>query len=222
MIVQEKHIKKLCQHPLFLDCSSNALLEVLRENKAETMLYRVGDIIMSPSTEQKMIGMILSGKAAVTTPDAAGNSLLRNLAAGDLFGVANLFVQQPYVSVIRATSPCEVLCVPETAIRALIERDSAFCYRYLSFLSGRVCYLNQKIAYLTAGTPERRLALYLVSLRQRTVELPLSISALSEILDVGRASLYRAFDKLTEDGFIQKEGRTFILLDPDRMLTYYR
>jgi DNA-binding IclR family transcriptional regulator len=66
------------------------------------------------------------------------------------------------------------------------------------------------------------LALYLNSLGTSTVKLDVSISALSELLDVGRASLYRAFDKLTEDGFLRKDGRSFTLLDPNGMLKAYQ
>ena len=107
-------------------------------------------------------------------------------------------------------------------IRKLLEEDRAFLYQYLGFLSGRIRYLNRKIGFLSAGSAERKLALYLASLGKETVRLDASISALSELLDVGRASLYRAFDKLTEDGFIRKEGRNFTLLDAEGMLNAYR
>ena len=112
--------------------------------------------------------------------------------------------------------------MPERAIKQLLEEDHAFLYQYLGFLSGRIRYLNRKIGYLTAGSAERRLALYLASLGEKTVRLAESISALSELLDVGRASLYRAFDKLTDDGFIAKDGRTIHLLDTDGMLAAYQ
>ena len=95
-------------------------------------------------------------------------------------------------------------------------------YQYLEFLSGRIRYLNLKIGYLTAGGAERRLALYLYSIGKREFRLTDSISALSELLDVGRASLYRAFERLREDGFLQKDGRNFILLNPEAMLNAYK
>ena len=82
--------------------------------------------------------------------------------------------------------------------------------------------MNLKIGYLTAGSAERRLALYLYSLGKREFRLTDSISALSELLDIGRASLYRAFDRLREDGFLQKDGRNLCLLDPDAMLDAYK
>ena len=83
-------------------------------------------------------------------------------------------------------------------------------------------HLNRKIRYLTAGSAERRLALYLSSFESETVELDASISSLSELLDIGRASLYRAFDTLIADGYIQKDGRTIHILDPDAMIQDYQ
>lgn len=218
----EKYTKKLCSHPLFAGCNVEALSRILREYDASVKTVNTDEEILSPATTSRSVGMLLSGKAAVTTPDPSKVVLLRYLNEGDLFGIANLFTMQPYVSVIRAVGTCKLLCIPELAIRALLETDHTFMYAYLSFLSGRICFLNKKIGYLTAGSAERRLALYLLSLGQSPVTLPLSISALAEVLDVGRASLYRAFEHLTEDGFLKKEGRVFHLSDTEKMLNKYQ
>lgn len=217
----KKSITMLCRHPIFYGMDEEMLAEILKQNHACIKSCKAGEIILSPQAEQKKVGMVLFGKAIVSTPDKTKNVLLRYLNAGDLFGIANLFTKEPYVSLIRASGSCKVLSIPESAIRYLIENDKAFLYRYLEFLSGRICFLNQKIGYLTAGSTERRLALYFISLGENPVKLPLSISSLSEILDVGRASLYRAFDRLTSDGFLIKEGRVFHLSDPEAMLRSY-
>ena len=89
-------------------------------------------------------------------------------------------------------------------------------------MSGRICYLNHKIRYLTAGSAERRLALYLASFEKDIIELDASLSSLSELLDIGRASLYRAFDTLIADGYIEKNGRTIRLIAPDAMIKDYQ
>ena len=88
-----------------------------------------------------------------------------------------------------------------------------FLYHYLDFLSGRIRFLNRKIGYLTAGSAERRLALYLASFQKQELVLKDSISSLSELLDIGRASLYRAFDALEEQGLIRREGRSILVPD---------
>lgn len=221
MNYSEKNIDMLLRHPLFNGMDRKHLTDVLSAAECYVKSIPSGEEILSPRNEQKTIGMILSGKAIVTTPDLEKTVLLRYLNSGDLFGIANLFTKEPYVSVIRASSTCKVFYLPEVAIRALLESDHTFLYRYLEFLSGRICYLNRKIGYLTAGGAERRLALYLASLGTNPITLPISISSLSELLDIGRASLYRAFDRLTEDGFLRKDGRVFYLSDPEAMLRAY-
>jgi DNA-binding FadR family transcriptional regulator len=47
------------------------------------------------------------------------------------------------------------------------------------------------------------------------------MSALSEMLDVGRASLYRALAKLEGDSLILRDGKTITVLDRDAMLSKY-
>ena len=221
-MINNKSVLTLCKHPIFSDCDIEALNRILRNHSAEEITFEADEVIFSPQKEMNAIGLLLSGKAIVKTPDPTKNVLLRYLNAGDLFGIANLFTGQPYVSQIRAVSACRVLLIPASAIKALLEHDHHFMYRYISFLSGRICYLNQKIGYLTAGGAERRLAQYLCSLGENPVTLPISVSALSEVLDIGRASLYRAFDRLTEDGFVQKEGKVIHLHNADEMLCFYK
>ena len=47
------------------------------------------------------------------------------------------------------------------------------------------------------------------------------MGALALMLDIGRASLYRAVDTLVSDGFIVKDGKSFILSDREKMLKNY-
>ena len=221
-MISEKDWKKIVQNPLFAGVDHAAARKRFEASGCQTVTFADGEVILSPHSSEKAAGILLSGRAVVTTPDPSKTTLLRYLGVGEPFGIANLFCNAPYISMIRAQGDCRVFLMPERAIKQLLEEDHAFLYQYLGFLSGRIRYLNRKIGYLTAGSAERRLALYLASLGEKTVRLAESISALSELLDVGRASLYRAFDKLTDDGFIAKDGRTIHLLDTDGMLAAYQ
>lgn len=221
-MISEKDLQKILKNPLFDGTDRKKTETIFEEHDCRLCTYADGETILSPKTVQKAAGLILSGRATVTTPDASHQTLLRFLDQNTPFGIANLFTDEPFISVIRAHGTCRVFMMSEDAIRHLLEEDHAFLYRYLGFLSGRIRFLNRKIGYLTAGSAERRLALYLVSLGKDSVRLDASISSLSELLDVGRASLYRAFDKLTEDGFLHKDGRNLTLLDADGMLRAYQ
>ena len=222
MNFSEKDFQKAVGTQLFHGIDLPLAKRVLQEHGCGAKEFEAGEIIFSPEYKEKMAGILLSGKAVVNTPDPSKKMLLRFLGAGEPFGIAGLFSDAPYVSVIRAHEHCRVFLLKESAVRELLESDTAFLYQYLEFLSGRIRYLNRKIGYLTAGCAERRLALYLYSLGKKEFRLTDSISALSDLLNLGRASLYRAFERLTEDGFLQKNGREFILHDPEAMLNAYQ
>ena len=222
MEISKQEIEQIFKCPLLLGIDRDNALRIFDGGGCRIQAFVDQEIILSPETHKPQVGLLLSGKAVITTPDPGKNTLLRFLGAGDPFGIANLFTNQPFISVIRAHGSCKALFIPETAVRALLESDSVFLYHYLGFLSDRIRFLNKKIGYLTAGSAERRLALYLYAHKTRDLSLSVSLTSLSELLDIGRASLYRAFDKLTEDGFIQKEGRRILLLDPEAMLQAYQ
>ena len=159
MNLSKKEAEKIFRSPIFAGVDIARSLELFERGCCRAVDFEDGEVILSQSEESHKAGMILSGEATATTTDDAKNALLRFFQAGDLFGIANLFTNEDYVSSIRAKKRCRVFFFTEDAIRELLETDKTFLYNYLAFLSGRICYLNRKIRYLTAGTAERRLAL---------------------------------------------------------------
>lgn len=222
MLLTRKESEKIFNSPIFCGVHIANATEVFEKHGCHAVDFEDGDTILSQKESSCTAGIFLAGEAVATTADDSKNALLRFFEAGDFFGIANLFTDETYVSSIRAKKKCRVFFFTEEALRELLESDKTFLYNYLKFLSSRICYLNRKIRYLTAGSAERRLALYLSSFQKDTVELDASLSSLSELLDIGRASLYRAFDTLIADGYIKKNGRTIQLLAPDAMIRDYQ
>lgn len=222
MEISKQESKRIFECPLFAGVDCDHAMRIFDTHDCSIRFFGDNEEILSPKTPQKYVCILLLGKATVTTPDPGKSTLLRYLSICEPFGVANLFSNSPFISVVSAKGSCKVLFLTEAAIKALLESDASFLYNYLGFLSNRVRYLNQKIGYLTAGSAERRLALYLCSHGKPVLDLPNSLTSLSELLDIGRASLYRAFDKLTEDGYIQKDGRSIRLLNSEALLQAYQ
>ena len=92
---------------------------------------------------------------------------------------------------------------------------------YLQFLAERVQFLNAKIRSFTAGSTERRLALWLAEHAQNGAIRTPSLSMLAETLDIGRASLYRALDKMELEGLITRNGREIKVPCTDTLLQKY-
>ena len=221
-MICEKDWKRILKNPLLSGCDRDLLCRVAAEGGCSVCEFLDGEEIMSPSSNLRAAGLLLDGKAAITTADPTRQRLLRYLGQAELFGIVNLFGKEPFVSRVVAEGKCRVFFLTEEVARQLLEQDRAFLYAYLDFLSGRIRYLNRKIGYLTAGGSERRLALYLASFENDDIILTESISDLSDLLDLGRASLYRAFDRLAADGFLQKNGRSIRLINREAMLRAYQ
>lgn len=221
-VSRERFTEILMKNPIFCRSSSPLLNTAFLDEDIRLVEYRRGEIIYCPNDSEKKIIIIASGAAEVYSADDSRNVMLRTLSENDITGVANLFSSDSFVSRIISSDVTQTLEIFSEKIKKLLETDKNVMYGYLDFLSGRISYLNKKIIYLTAGSAERRLANYLASFGgQRDIALPSSLSAIAEMLNIGRASLYRAFDSLEIDGYIKRDGKRIIILEYEKMLERY-
>ncbi len=217
----DKEFEIVANSKLFVGCDLNRLHRVL-DAGCKTECFASSQTICEPYSLLKSIGIILGGSALVLSSDSERHVLLRRLMPGDIFGVSSVFSKDcSFVSKIIAKNNCSVAFIPDTVMSELLENDSTVMYNYINFLSDRIRFLNKKIRFFTSGSAERRLALYLDSFKSDKIKLEESMSALADMLDIGRASLYRAFDRLAEDGFIIRQKDVITLTDPPKMVHYY-
>jgi CRP-like cAMP-binding protein len=207
---------------LFVGVKAEMLRTALTKGAFVPTEYDAGDVIFSPTEREKRMIIFLDGKAEVYSADEHRDVLLRTIGKGGIIGVANLFSEENFVSRVIAAKKCATIEISAVKYGKLLENDSRAMYNYVAFLSNRVCYLNKKIVCLTAGSAERRLAYFLDNeLSEGCDEICMQMNALCEMLNLGRASLYRAADKLCEDGFISREGKTIKVMDRKGMMEKY-
>ncbi len=150
---------------------------------------------------------------AVGKADIFKKSLyLKTVTAPSVFGLATLFDKNDgYISTLKAKSETTILLFSEAFVEKLIEESPEFSKRLILLLGEKIRYLNRRIDFYTSPTAEGKLYEYLhTSAKEGYVEV--SMSKLSEILDIGRASLYRALSSLEEKGEIKKQGKKIFLL----------
>lgn len=206
---------KIKGHTLFNATEENKIKSLVKSKDTEIKSFKPGEEIFSPKNKERKLGLILSGEASVYSTDTNHPVLLRSLMTGDAFGISNLFNEKDeFASTIIAKKQASVILFSQPTIKHMLDNSAEFRTAYIKFLSERICFLNKKISCFTAGTPERRLAVFLCSKSdEQRFSLTLNANSLSDMLNVGRASLYRAFDKLITDGFIKKEAKTITVLD---------
>ena len=207
------------------------LLQGLSEEERRTLWagaplpvrFEKGESIYSCHAFRRALGVMLQGEAQVWRAGEDGRRVVMNrLPAGRVFGAAALFGEcEAYVTEISALRRCAVLFVSQQQASDWMRGHYAIAENYIRFLSGRIRFLNQKIAEFTDGQTEDRLVRYFLDHRSGDgrVILPGSLTELAQTLNIGRSSLYRSLDALTASGAVRREGRRIFVDDPARLRT---
>lgn len=208
---------------LFKDADDENISKYISDERYSIRDFSAGEEIISHDLTNVPVGFILEGTATITSADGGKKVLLKTIGVGAVFGISTLYAaESPFPTNIKAKNSCKVLFIESSAVRELIENDKGAMIGFMRFLSDKVVYLNKKINSFTAGSAERRLSLFLAENETDGVySSSVSISSLADMLDIGRASLYRAFDKLETEGFIEKHEKIIVIKNKKEMLDKY-
>lgn len=200
---------------LFRGLSAEAVERYLAE--CRTVRYSSRDVIHSVSHKAHGIGVVLGGRARIVS--GGGDTLLRTLKRGDVFGAASVFsMEYGNRTEVIAGEGCTVLLIPKETVLRIIFEDPDAAARYIAFLSDRIDFLNSRISALAAGDAVAKVAGYILSLEADADGHTVfgdSLTNVASRLNMGRASLYRTIDRFVSDGYITKSGSELAILDRD-------
>ena len=144
-------------------------------------------------------------------------TVINRFAEGDVFGMATLFYEKDeYPSDITAESDLRLAVLKKETVEKIFADNPDFAKAYVTLLSEKIHFLNKKLAAFSEGDIAEKLLHWILVAAdgKKEFEIPCSLSKLSAMLNVGRASLYRAFDTLSERGEIVKDGKKIVILKP--------
>ena len=145
--------------------------------------------------------------------------VMSRLLQGDVFGAVSLYASsERYVTAIRAVTPVTALIIPKRIMDKLIRTYPEIAVNYLTYLSERIYFLNRRIDSFTGGSAVQRLAGYFLMSEADTSGVP--AAHLASALDIGRASLYRAFEELEQAGAIRRDGKLITVLSREKLQQY--
>ncbi len=203
----------LKEHPLFSIVDEVFLEQFIQHKDCKFVFYQGGDTICSEEAFHKAIGVIIKGTANVYRLGHGSPVLLNTLTAGKTFGAASLFSEEERsVTRITAKGRCYVFYMPDYLFELLLRDNRDLSMAYIRFLSGKIRFLNKRIAELSAPAVEQKLAKYLSECGER---LTPNMAELASTLGIGRASLYRCLDAFIRRGLIRKNDHDIVILDPD-------
>ena len=167
-----------------------------------------GEVLYTAHRFQRSLGFVLSGRVRVTR----GDLLVDVLEPGMWFGAAALFNQrEDYPTTLTAMADCQVLFLSQETVAELMERWPRAGVNYVHYLSGRICFLSDRLNSLAAGSAEEKVEQFLRRSADADGVVCVPATAVPRALGLGRASVYRAFETLEERGVLTRQQKKFVL-----------
>lgn len=204
---------------VFCGASERVLKEALLDDECIKKSYLKGGCVFSPDEYFKALGILTGGSVQVSKETEDGHRLaISRLGRGDVFGAAAIFNDfDSFATTLTALQNTTVIFFSESLIKRMMTEDFTIAENYIRYQSGRIRFLSSKIDGLSAGSAENRLAKYLLEKTTASGTVAASMTELAQMLNIGRASLYRAIDALCQSGAVKKEGRKLIVTDKENL-----
>ena len=173
--------------------------------------YLSGETVYDRENYSASLGIVVRGRALIYKGTDQRRVMIGEKVRSDSFGAAALFGDvERYASLIVAKGRGTVIAfIPQELMRELIAADGEIAVKYITFLSERVRYLNEKLDIYAGTTPGDKVIAYLSA---RGGECEINMQKLAGELDIGRATLYRTVEKLERERVILREGKTIKII----------
>lgn len=212
--MKNKELIFLSETFLFSDFSENEILDLPCKIDPTSVACEKGERIEITRSGEEKIAFVLSGECEVMSE----RLVLNTLKKGDSFGILSIFSNEPYPTAIVAKKNSRILFLTKETLLQLINCSPKISFNVIRFLSGRVSFLNRKVATLGSASVEEKCVHLLKDLFQKFgAVIPFPISSMARKLGVGRASLYRALESLTEKGILRHEDTCVHILCPNQL-----
>lgn len=205
--------------PLFRGLPETVIAEVARA--AQVVSSGKGVAVYASGEQPKAFYHVMSGhlKVAVSSPDG-GEKVIELLGPRQLFGVAELFGEAPYVSSVETVTPTVLLSIGREGIFRAMEMEPRLMRRLLATLAQRQSAIERDIAADSFQSGTAKVVEYLRGLAGRVmpasridVELAIPKNVLAARMGFTPETLSRIFRELADGGFIQVLGKQVTLTE---------
>ena len=134
------------------------------------------------------------------------------------FGVISVFSNGDDPNTfIRARKNSQVLYLNGNDVLSLTKSSSEVALNVIRFLTDRISFLNSRLATFSEKSVEQKLASYILSQQKKHAStcFEFNKALAAHAISAGRASLYRALEKLIEAGLIICNNKKINIIDPD-------
>lgn len=212
--VMEKHIT------LFTDILPEEQERMRVCFHAREDIFRNGETIMEYSRSMNKIGLILYGRAILYCCDEEGNEyMIDELKKDAVFGEPFLLPADSQHYYVTAEEETNVMFID---YEHMIKRCEKACHHHSQMVSNLLQMTAmqsrqqmERIYVLSRATTRKKLLAYLnnlsIQIHSRSIQIPMSYTALAQYLTVDRSAMTRELKNLEKEGILTKKGRNIRL-----------
>ena len=208
---------------LFRSIGSESLNIMLDCLKPTVRRCRQREIVVAYGQPFQGIGIIASGKVALTRETYSGNRIIMGmLEAGDIFGETAAFSDDNvWPMTVIAQEDCVLLFLPPDKITGtcsnICASHTTLIMNMLRILSNKASMLDRKIEHMSAKNLRGRISSYLLDMYLQTGDKDFKLSMkrheLADYLNIPRPSLSREMGSMRDDGIIDFDGSHITIKD---------
>ena len=204
-----------------------------RQRLADVAMLRAferGAMLFTEGDSSDVMYSVLAGHVKVfkTTPRGT-DVILQVVGPGDPVGAVAVYEARPYPASAIALEPTSCVLIPRQAFFALLETSPSLVRGLLVGLTHRLMELTNRLADLSGGRVEGRLARFLLKLgsdigqrRADGVFIPLALSRqeLADMIGTTIETSIRIMSRWGKDGVVRTDKDGFVILDRPTLETF--
>ena len=211
--------------PLFaaLDDEASA---TLMSSMTQTRLER-GDVLFNEGDQGDRLYVIREGKVKIVRRSQDGReNLVAILGPGEMFGELSLFDPGPRTMTATAVAETQLLGLGNEDLNGLLQGRPGVAKVLLAALAQRLRRTNENLADLVFTDVPGRVAKALLDLSARfgrpveegvLVAHDLTQEELAQLVGASRETVNKALADFVHRGWIQRQGKSVVVLDEERL-----
>lgn len=215
----------LKESPLFRSMSDGDLAQLAA--LAELRLYTRGDLMFTEGDPSAYFFAIARGRAKIFKMTPSGKDVILEIfGPGDPIGTVAAYEERPYPASAMALTDCLCIVLPSAAFFDLLEQSPTLTRGLLLGLTRRLVELTNRIAELTGGKVEPRLARLFSKMAEdrgkptdEGVFIPLALSRqeLADLTGTTIETCIRIMSRWGKEGIVRTDADGFAILDAEAL-----
>jgi len=209
---------------LFKNLSTKKIENLLSQINYSIKNYENNEILFWEDSPCNELSIIIKGSIRIESINYSGKVLIvRQIGENKIFGEGLIFSDKNFypVNVVAQKINTEVLHLKKSEILKLFQLNQEISRNFISILSNKMTFLNQKVRLLALSTIRQKISLYLLEEYKgnQSLKIPILTSKknLADLFAIARPSLSRELMVMKSEGIIDYDLNSFYIKDLQKL-----